>query len=364
MPEMTEIVQNFCVTGTPVEIKPMGNGHINTTYLVTAQTGEGAEKKYTLQAINRYVFEDPEAVMKNIVLVTEHIKKKLAGENAERGVLSVVQTKDGKNFFCDDEGEYWRMYTYVDGSHSMDFVEDPDQLYAAGAAFGNFQNLMADFPMTALTETIPNFHHTPGRFAQLMDAVEKDVCGRAASVKEEIDFFVQREAEMSILTDAAERGEIPLRVVHNDTKFNNVLFDDKTNGALCIIDLDTVMPGLAASDFGDAIRFAASTAEEDETDLSRVAIDMKLYESFARGFLTALDGKLTKAEIDTLHWGAKIITMEIAMRFLADHINGDKYFKIHRENHNLDRARCQMALAKSMEENFDRMREIICNFSK
>ncbi|MBR5218116.1 MAG: aminoglycoside phosphotransferase family protein [Clostridia bacterium] len=361
-----EIVQHFCVEGTPRSARPMGNGHINTTYLVITQTEDKKEKQYTLQAINKYVFKDPEAVMKNIVAVTEHIEKKLAeyGKNVDRGVLRVVPAKDGRYFYLDSDGEYWRVYSYIDKSHTMDFVQDPDQLYAAGVGFGNFQNMMADFPMSQLTETIPDFHNTPSRYQQLLDAISEDPCGRVALVKEEIDFLKNRESELGILTNAQQRGELPLRVVHNDTKFNNILFDDETNEALCIIDLDTVMPGLAASDFGDAIRFAASTAEEDETDLSKVSVNMELYKSFAKGFLSALDGKLTRAEIETLHWGVKIITMEIGMRFLTDYINGDKYFKIHREHHNLDRARCQLALAKSMEENFDEMYRIIMDFVK
>ena len=353
MSNVADISQFFCIEGTPVEAKPVGNGHINTTYLVTTSGENGEVYKYTLQAINKYVFNRPEKVMKNISAVTEHIYKKL-----------VIPAKDGKNYFLDSQGEYWRVYTYIDGSHTMDYVEEPEQLYSAGEGFGNFQNLMADFPMSDLTETIPGFHYTPARYDQLMEAVKNDPVGRAGSVKEEIEFFVQRKDEMGILTRAQENGEIPLRVVHNDTKFNNILLDDITGKALCVIDLDTVMPGLAACDFGDAIRYAANTAEEDETDLERVALDMNLYKNFARGFLTALDGKLTKSEIETLHWGVKIITMELAMRFLADHINGDKYFKIHRENHNLDRARCQIALAKSVEQNFDKMHEILMDFVK
>ena len=299
--------------------------------------------------------------MNNIVGVTEHIRSKIkeAGGDAERGVLTVISAKDGKYFYVDSENTYWRVYKFIDKSHTQNKVENPQVLYNAGVGFGNFQKQLSDYPMEKLVETIPDFHNTPARFAQLMDAVTKDCAGRAGKCREEIQFFVDREKEMSILTDLKAEGKMPVRVTHNDTKFNNILLDDETDEALSVIDLDTVMPGLVTDDFGDAIRFAANTADEDETDLSKVEVSLELFEAFTKGFLTALDGRLTKTEMEHLAWGAKIITMEIGIRFLADYINGDVYFKIHKEGHNLDRSRCQIKLAKSIEEKFDELNKIV-----
>lgn len=362
--DIQKIVDNFCVSGEVIRIEPVTKGHINTTFRVFLRSASGNTEQYTLQTINKYVFKNPVIVMENIVTVTNYIKEKIKAEGGEprRRCLTVVFAKNGLPYYLDDSGEYWRMYEYIDGSHTFDMVESAAQLYRAGVGFGSFQRMMADFPMDKLHETIPDFHNTPMRFTQLMDAVAEDKKNRAASVMREIEFFREREAEMSILTDLARDKKIPLRVTHNDTKFNNILIDDETGQALCVIDLDTVMPGLSVLDFGDAIRFAANTAPEDEVDLSRVSINMDLYKGFAEGFLSALGGGLTSTEIRFMPWGAKIITMELASRFLADHLNGDVYFRIHRENQNLDRARCQIKLAMSMEENFDEMNEIISKF--
>lgn len=360
MKEAAEIVSQFRLEGKITEIVPMNSGHINTTSRITVDN-EGKTEKYTLQAINTFVFKNPEGVMDNISKVTAHIKDKLSksGGDTERGVLTVVQALDGKFFYKDEEGTYWRIYRFIDNSHTENKVENPKSLYNAGVGFGNFQKQLSDFPMESLVDTIPDFHNTPVRFAQLTEAIDKNIAGKLDSCIPEIEFFKEREKEMSILTNLKAEGKMPLRVTHNDTKFNNILLDDETNEALSVIDLDTVMPGLVTDDFGDAIRFAANTADEDETDLSKVEVSLELFEAFTKGFLEALDGSLTKTEMEYLAWGAKIITMENAMRFLADHLNGDVYFKIHRENHNLDRARCQIALAKSMEENFDKMQEIV-----
>lgn len=360
MKDARDIVKNFCIDGEIEKIKPLGNGHINSTFLVVTN-----KAKYTVQAINKFVFKDPVAVMKNIVAVTEHIRKKLIaeGKDADRGVLNVIPAKDGKYYYIDEEGEYWRVYTFIDDAYTVEVVEDPAQLYNAGLGFGNFQKMISDFPIDQLEETIKDFHNTPVRYEQLMAAAERNSCNRLADVSAEMEYFKAHKEELALLANMQKEGRLPLRVTHNDTKINNILMDSNTNEILSVIDLDTVMPGLIAYDFGDTIRFAGNTAEEDETDLSRVSVDLVVYENFVKGFLEALNGSLNKDEIDTLAWGAKIVTMENAMRFLADHLDGDKYFKIHKENHNLDRARCQIALAKSMEENFEQMLAIVKKYA-
>ena len=299
--------------------------------------------------------------MENICAVTEFLHQKIAaaGGDTARETLTVIPAVDGKSFFVDDDGDYWRVYDYICGASTYDTVQNEQHLYNAGYAFGRFQTMLADFPIEKLHETIPDFHNTKKRLKDFFEAVERDECGRAASVQKEIDFFRKRVDEASYLIDLQEKGILPTRVTHNDTKYNNIMIDDATGEALCVIDLDTVMPGLSAYDYGDAIRFAASSAAEDETDLSKVGLDMKLFELFTGGFVSAVTGFLTDTELAVLPWGARIITLELASRFLADHLNGDKYFKIHRENHNLDRARSQMALVEDMEKHFGEM-EAIC----
>ena len=347
------ILQNFKLSGKPSESRPIKTGHINSTFCITCENGE----KYTLQAINQFVFKAPRRVMENIVRVTRHLGEKIteAGGDPLRETLSVVPTQTNDCVFVDGEGEYWRCYRYIDNARSYDFAEDLSLLYKAGAGFGRFQRLLADIPMEGLYETIPNFHNTRARMDAFFEAVRRDENNRARDVAQEIAFFERNRPLASKLIDMQMAGELPLRVTHNDTKFNNVLIDDATGQPLCIIDLDTVMPGLAAYDFGDAVRFAASTAEEDERDLSRVALDLDKYEAFARGFTEAAAGFLSEAEMRTLHLGAPIITMELASRFLLDYLEGDRYFRISREGQNLDRARCQIALAEDMLHRIDTM---------
>lgn len=358
MEKAEKIVKNFSLSSALSEIRPLGNGHINSTFLVKTANGT----KYTLQAINTYVFKNPEAVMKNISIVTEHIRKKLTveGLDSERGCLKVIPAKNGLPYYKDDDGSYWRVYSFIDNASTYDNADDPKTLYNAGYGFGKFQSYIADIDMDELSETIPDFHNTKKRFENLVAAINADKLDRVKTCPEVIDFYLSREKEMSMLVDLKEAGELPVRVTHNDTKFNNILIDDETGDALAVIDLDTVMPGLATDDFGDAIRFCSNTAEEDEADISKIHFDMKRYESFAKGFLDGVGGNLTNKEIECLPYGAKIITMEIGMRFLTDYLEGDVYFKIHRENHNLDRAVNQATLAASMERHFDEM----CNFMK
>jgi hypothetical protein len=360
-----EAIDGMDYQGKFVACEPLGNGHINDTFKVTCDCG-GTLAHYTLQRINTGIFRDPEALMRNICGVTEHLKKKIAaaGGDVRRETINLVRAKDGRWFYRDSAGGYWKSYHHIDGVTCYDLVTDPRDFYECGFAFGNFLGLLADYPAETLAETIPDFHNTPKRYLTFERAVAEDVKGRAASVAEEIAFVRARRAFMSELTDRQASGELPLRVTHNDTKINNAMIDDATGRAICIIDLDTVMPGLPANDFGDSIRFGASTGAEDERDLSKVHFSLPLYEQYAKGFLAGCDGRLTKAELASLPIGAKMMTLECGMRFLTDYLQGDTYFRIHREGHNLDRCRTQFRLVDEMERNWEQMYRIIEKYSE
>ena len=347
---MHSVLSRFALSGTPFSCEPYGNGHINGTQLVVCDNGA----KYILPQINTTVFREPIPLMRNIELVTAHLRKKIADP---RGVLRLVPTHDGMHYTVENN-TFWRVYDLV--CDSVCYQAATEALFSETAvAFGRFQNQLADFPAEQLAETIPHFHDTPARFAAFVRAVEENASGRRATVEAEIDFALSKEAFTHTLADLQASGDLPLRVTHNDTKINNVLFDAETNKALCIVDLDTVMPGLSVNDFGDAIRFGASTAVEDERDLSRVHFDLGLYETYVRGYLSTCGESLTKMEIEMLPVGAKMMTLECGMRFLADHIAGDIYFHISRENQNLDRARTQFQLVREMDEHWDEMRRIV-----
>lgn len=356
-----EVISNFDYEGTLVSDGPFGNGHINDTYLLVFRLEDGSERKIILQKMNTSIFKEPVMVMENIMNVTAHLRKKIVeyGGDPERETLNVVPAKDGKPYFVDSEGEYWRSYTFVTDATSYDKVECPEDFYESAVAFGNFQRLLSDFPAETLHETIPSFHDTRVRFAAFKKAVEEDVCGRAKEVPEEIQFVLDREAVANYFSEMLDRKELPLRVTHNDTKLNNIMMDNKTRKGICVIDLDTVMPGLAMNDFGDSIRFGASTAAEDEKDLSKVWCDMELFDIYAKGFIEGCGGRLTEKEIELLPMGAKMMTYECGMRFLMDYLQGDIYFKIHREGHNLDRCRTQFKLVKDMEEKWETMKNIV-----
>ena len=340
---------------TPTYCEPYGNGHINDTFLVVA------DKRYILQRMNTGIFTKPAALMENIVGVTEHIRKKTAeaGGDVERCSLTVVPTLEGARYFCDSEGGYWRLYDFVEGTVTKESVENANDFYTCARAFGVFQQMLADYPAETLCEPIANFHNTPWRYENLMKAVAADKCGRLQSVLAEVAFAKERAEFCQTLENARAAGELPLRVTHNDTKLNNILFDEKTAEPVCVIDLDTVMPGYSVTDFGDSIRFGANTAVEDETDLSKVTLDLALFEIYAKGFIEGCGGSLTEKEIALLPEGAMMMTLECGMRFLTDHLEGDTYFKIHREGHNLDRARNQFALVADMEKKLPQMRAII-----
>lgn len=356
-----EVAARFRTRGAAVEHAPYGNGHINDTFLVVCGTQEGERRRYILQKMNHSIFKMPQQLMKNVVNVTEYLREMIArrGGDPDRETLNVVKTKDGSNYYLDDEGNYWRMFLFVEQTVCLEKVESAKDFYDSAVAFGNFQKMLSDYPAQTLYETIPNFHNTPSRFSDFQRAVQEDRMGRAAQAKEEIAFALAREADTRVLTDMLKAGELPLRVTHNDTKLNNILFDADTKKAICIIDLDTVMPGLSHYDFGDSIRFGASTGAEDEKDLDKIEMDLSLFEAFTKGYLEGCGGSLTEKEIEMLPMGAKLMTYECGIRFLADFLEGDTYFKIHRDGHNLDRARTQFKLVKDMEDKWADMAAIV-----
>ena len=357
---LSQACHGFAIEGTYKDCMSYGNGHINDTYLLTYEQNE-QEHAYILQHMNKTIFTNPEALMENIIGVTGFLKEKIkaAGGNPRRETLDFVFTPDGKPYYKDDFGEYWRAYHYIDHVYALDQVKNPEDFYQSALSFGHFQQMLADFPADTLHETIPDFHNTAVRFKAFEKAVTEDICGRAAGVMEEIQFVRQHSDLACVLGDLQKQGKIPLRVTHNDTKSNNVLIDESTGKGLCVIDLDTVMPGLSVNDFGDSIRFGASTAAEDEKDLSRVSCSMELYEAYVKGFLEGCGGRLTDNEIAALPLGAKVMTYECGMRFLTDYLCGDTYFKIHRPGHNLDRARTQFKLVSDMENKWEEMQTIV-----
>ncbi len=346
------------------DISPYGEGHINTTYRILAKDSTGKKSDYILQRINTDIFKNPSELMSNIVGVTNFLRKKIEQNNGDvnRETMTVIPTKDGKPYHTTADGHVWRIYNFISDTVCLQRVENEKDFYTAAAAFGNFQKLLADYPADTLFETLPLFHHTPNRFLNFKKALEEDVMGRAKDVKDEIEFVLAREKDCSVLVDLLEAGKLPLKVTHNDTKLNNVLLDDKTREAICVIDLDTVLPGLAVNDYGDSIRFGANDCVEDEKDLTKVNFSLHLFDVYTQGFLSTAGDALTKTEKENLPWGAKLMTLECGMRFLTDHLQGDTYFKIHRENHNLDRCRTQFKLVKDMEDNWDKMQEVISKY--
>lgn len=349
----------FAVFDTDVTVTgcaPYGNGHINDTFLVNSRKSDGSPKRYILQAINTNVFKKPEQVMHNIEKVTSFLRKVATDP---RRVMSLVYTKDGAAFHTDADGRCWRLYDFIEDSLCLDLPETPEDFYQSAVAFGQFQNYLNDFPVSELFETIPDFHNTPDRYQKFLRAVEADVCGRAASVQEEIKFVKDRADFYSVLFEAEKEGKLPFRVTHNDTKINNVMLDAATRTALCVIDLDTIMPGFSVTDFGDSIRFGASTAAEDEKDLDKVWMDLALFESYAKGFLEGCGGLLSADEIMLMPEGAKMMTIECGMRFLTDYLEGDTYFKTKYADHNLDRTHTQFKLVADMEAKWDEMKAIV-----
>lgn len=342
-------------------VKPFGEGHINETYAVYMPVDGEDEFSYILQRVNRNVFKDPAGVMENIFGVTEYLRNVIReeGGDPDRETLSCIKTKNGCTYFEDNEGQPWRCYNYISNSVCYQLVEEPEQFYQSGSSFGHFLKQLGNYPASSLKETIPDFHNTVKRFENFQKALRRDIKNRAVSCRQEIAFALDRKKDCKILVEQQENGTLPLRVTHNDTKLNNILFDADTGRGLCIIDLDTIMPGLAANDFGDSIRFGAATAEEDERDLNRVHFDISLYELYVKGYLEATKDVLIPEEVESLPWGARLMTLECGIRFLTDYLEGDTYFKTAYPEHNLIRARTQFRLVDEMEQQFERMKEIV-----
>lgn len=353
--KLKEICSHFDID-TKIEI--YGNGHINDTYLCESAP------RFILQRINTNVFKEPEKVMENIVNVTGHVGEKIEKLHGDRAreTMNVIFTKDGKSFYKDSENNCYRMYLFVENSISYDFVENPVQLYHCGKAFGKFQAMLSDFPAKKLNETIADFHNTPKRVNQLKEAIKNNLANRLPAVEKEVEFACLYSKYAGKIIEKISDGSVPIRVTHNDTKLNNVLFDRDTKEGICVIDLDTVMPGSLLYDYGDALRFGASSGAEDETDLGKIWFDLENYEQFAKGFLSESAGCLTDSEKELLPLSALIMTYECGIRFLADYLNGDTYFKIHRENHNLDRCRTQFKLVADIEKKLDKMSEITAKY--
>lgn len=363
MEDIKDILNSFKFKGDLQDVEIFGSGHINTTYIATYVV-DGKTRQYIIQKVNTNVFKNIDELMDNVFAVTSFLREKIRenGGDVNRETLHYIKTNDGDKYYKCENGDCYRAYRFVDRSKSYDSVDSAEVFKKSGIAFGRFQKYLSDFPATTLNEIIPNFHNTVWRFEnEFLPAVEKNLSGRADTCKAEIDFVIDRKADCSRLVDLINDGSLPIRVTHNDTKLNNVIFDEDTDDAICVIDLDTVMPGLALYDFGDSIRFGANTCAEDEADTSRIAINLEYFEEYAKGFLSECGESLNQCEIDNLAFSAKLMTFECGMRFLTDYINGDTYFKTEYPEHNLVRARNQFALVKDMEDNMEQMENIIKN---
>ncbi len=360
-----EVCDRFQIAGEYRSYEVINSGHINTTYRVYFFR-DGELKDYILQRVNTYVFQDPVSVMENISLVTEFIRAKIKQKQAtaKRNVLHYSKTTEDKYYTYMSDGGFWRCCRYIDDSISFENTDDLKVIEESGKAFGEFQLYLSDFPVEKLSIAIPHFHNTERRYTAFRDAIEENAAGRVEDLKEDIDGYMELEEIATKLYRLQKAGVLPLRVTHNDTKISNILFDAKTKEHLSVIDLDTVMPGLVACDFGDALRVSASTGKEDERDLDKVAVDMQKYEAFTRGFVGSLKATLTDAERETLALGVVAMTVECGMRFLTDYINGDKYFKIHYPDQNLVRARCHLVLAKDMIKHLDEMQALVDQYAK
>lgn len=355
------IIPEFQFSGRYLTGEELNSGNINNTYHLIYQQKDGTSSQYILQQINSYAFKDPAAVMRNIEMVSDHMKTVMEdhGISPERRMLELIRTKKGSFMLETANGGFWRAYKYIDHARAYDQVTKPEHFYETGRAFGEFQRLLTDFPAEKLSETIPNFHNTQRRFYAFVAAVAEDKAGRVKDLEDEIEFFFERRKMMSEIVKKLESGLLPVRVTHNDTKINNVMIDSETDKAICVIDLDTVMPGSALYDYGDAIRSGANTAAEDEPDTTKISLDLNLFEQFTRGFLSEVHNILTEEEIRLLPLSIKVIACELAMRFLTDYIDGDLYFKVRSPEHNLIRARAQMKLLTDVEAKFDTLNDMV-----
>ena len=353
--DLAAVVREFCISGKFLGVAPYGSGHINDSYCVSFRR-ESAPERYILQRINSSIFKDPIALMENIQRVTAHLGAKVSGErDADRVSLRLIPTRKGEACYSETEGNYWRLYRFIEDAHSYDAVESPDQAFQAAKAFGHFQKLLVDLPAPRLHNTIADFHHTPKRFEALERAIDSDLAGRAILAKREIEFAFARKSIAGLLLAA----NLPERITHNDTKLNNVLLDNVTGEGICVVDLDTVMPGLALYDFGDMVRTMTSTAKEDERDLSKVAAQFPLFEALSRGYLASAGSFLTEAEKQHLVLSGRLMTFEQGVRFLTDYLVGDAYYKVSWNEQNLDRCRTQFRLLESIEEQEERMERLV-----
>ncbi len=353
--DLHAVARQFQIYGEFVGAEPYGSGHINDTYRAVFDQA-GAPARYIIQRINHNIFKTPVAVMENIRRVTAHLAAKAAGApDFSRRVLTLVSTRDGGFYHRDEQANHWRAYLFIEKARTCDAVESAAQAFKAARAFGAFQKLLADLPAPRLHDTIPDFHHTPKRFAALEKAIAADAANRSRLALAEIEFALRRKEICGVLLDA----NLPERVTHNDTKFNNVMLDEATGEGICVIDLDTVMPGLALYDFGDMVRTTTSPAREDERDLSKVGLQLPMFEALARGYLSSAGEFLTPSEKKLLSFAGKLITFEIGLRFLTDFLAGDTYFKVHREGHNLDRCRTQFKLVESIERQETAMDKLV-----
>ena len=363
--QLKEISKQFQIYGQILHAETCKIGHINETYTATYDQG-GARVRYIHQKINKSVFLNPPAVMRNLIRVTNHLRHKLENEgvpDTTRRCLTLIPTRDGQPWYQDAEGDYWRTFVFIEGLQTFEAVQNPAQAFEAGRAFGEFQRLLVDLPGGRLHETIPNFHHTPKRFEAFQRALKEDRLNRAAQAKEEVDWAIRHQQLAHVLLKPFAAGAIPERVTHNDTKFNNVMLDRSSGKACCVVDLDTVMPGLALYDFGDMVRTTTSPTVEDELDLGKVGLKMPMFEALTRGYLSAAGEFLTEAERDLIVVSGKLITFTIGLRFLTDFLSGDVYFRVHRPGHNLDRCRTQFRLIESIDEQEEAMQKLVRELS-
>ena len=361
---LKEVLEAYDFGAPVVGAMRYGCGHINDTFCVHTQPENDPCKCFILQRMSNAAFKHPDQLMSNIIGVTEYLGKKIiaAGGDRAREAMEVLRPRSGEPFYTDGEGRAWRVYPFITDIICYQTAETPELFAASGRAFGKFQKMLDGYPADTLYETIPNFHNTEDRLAKLKEAIAADAMGRVKDCGAEIEFVMAREADCSVALQALRDGILPLRVTHNDTKLNNVLIDAKTGEGVCVIDLDTVMPGLSINDFGDSIRFGANHSAEDEKDLSKVNLDLHLFEVYAEAYLEGAGGTLTDAELEYMPWGAKLMTLECGIRFLTDYLVGDTYFRTHREGQNLDRCRTQFKLVADMEAHWDEMNAIISKF--
>ncbi len=364
-PVLGEVLSAYDFPATLMGAVRYGQGHINDTFCVICQPQDGDCIRFILQGISSVAFPHPDELMENMVGVTSFLRDKILANGGDplRETLSLVKTRDGKDYYVDGNGKYWRMTHFIENTDCYQKAT-PALFEASARAFGRFQKMLGGYPAKTLHEPIARFHDTENRFEKFLQALEADKMGRASQVQAEINFVLAHKADCSVAMQALRDGKLPLRVTHNDTKLNNVLIDRTTLQGICVIDLDTTMPGLSINDFGDSIRFGANHSAEDEKDLSKVNFDIDLYEAYTRGFLAGADGSLTGEELNYLPWGAKLMTLECGIRFLTDYLDGDNYFRIHYPEQNLDRCRTQFKLVSDMEQQFDAMHAVVQKYAK